>query len=206
MTLFVSEAAIDHPDSAFDAAPGVEVVLRPATDTPSLDAQTLKWIGALHRRMWNRRDTMMRRRTLEDARDSTVIDLTPLDGQRQVLCDLVDAQTWQQRLNSVDIARRALSTATADYGSIVLTRGWNESEAGVLVDGRPVIAPVFDVAIMLSSALDEFRRGESPFSFVVPAPDDADAATLWDELMTVAQDRLGIERGTVRHSSRVEAI
>jgi len=205
MTIFVAEHETMMTGSTEVDVPGVEVVLRPRFDAEVFDAATLKRIGALHRRMWNRRDAMMRRRGLDDVRvlpDS--IDQLELE-QPRIIADLADAQTWHQRLDSIQIGRFEIASGTSSPDAVVRTRGWDESEAGVLVDGRPVIAAVFDVAVMLSIAVEEFRRGEEPFVFAVPEPDDVDAAKLWDELVSVAQDRLGIERGTVRYSSQVRA-
>lgn len=194
--------------------PGVEVVLR-ATDDLLLDTSTVKLIGALHRRMWSRHQTMMQRRVLDSGTREEYLDLSAAlpkieVSKPRVVADLLNGRTWCGRLEAMSEAHNtisAMANSPRDLGTAVIRpRDWHSTEPGILVDGRPVIGAVFDVAVMLSWSVDEFRRGEIPFIFELPLPDDVGARKLWDELMTVAQDKLGIDRGGVRYSSHVSDI
>lgn len=193
--------------------PGVEVVLR-ATDDTLLDTSTVKLIGALHRRVWSRRQTVLQRRTLDSQAGHEYLDLPAslpvLEVERpSVVVDLLNGRTWCARLEAMRTAHAtivAMKNSSTDHGTaVVRTRGWESTEPGILVDGRPVISAVFDVAVMLSWAVDDFRERDEPFLFEVPMPADLEARKLWDELMMLAQDKLGVDRGTVRYSSHVTA-
>jgi len=181
-----------HDEKATNV-PGVDVVL--AVDDsmkPLLDARALKLVGALHRRFWNRRREMLQRRARAGiAHSSTAIYAASSDHA----ANLATAATWQERLSQLQILSDVDETAT---DQIVATRGWADTESGVLVDGRAVPGCVFDLAITLSLVANRLRDGESPFIFSIPEPMDVTETKLWTDLLTLAEDRLGVERGVVR--------
>lgn len=181
-----------HDEKATNV-PGVDVVLAVDDSMKSLlDARALKLVGALHRRFWNRRREMLQRQArVGIAHPSTAIYAASSD----CTANLATAATWQDRLSQLQILSDADETAT---DQIVATRGWADTESGVLVDGRAVPGCVFDLAVTLSLAADRLRAGESPFIFSIPEPMDVTETKLWTDLLTLAEDRLGVERGVVR--------
>ncbi len=191
--------AIDLPiTSQFgDRASGVEVVLAMTSEQQQLlTPATLKLIGVLQRRSLGRFQSMTQRRTLHDTGPAQ--GLAPIEfTNTEVTLDLYGANTWHGRLDA--------TLAGSQQRGVVRIRDWGTTENGILVDGRPVMAPVFDVAIAMASRVGELRRGNVPFVFVVPVPDDDDATRLWTELITLAEARLGVERGTVQFSTRIVA-
>lgn len=197
-------AALDHAvaDTA-TTSQGVELVLPTAADDSALDTQALRLLGIAQRRTWGRRRDMMARRSMDNV--AILADpLSPIELAKPVVADLLSAETWDARLQVLRAGVNAVA-APGGHSIVVRTRGWDTTEPGVLVDSRAVTGAVFDVAIMVSSAVEEFRRGEQPFVFLIPEPDDAAAAKLWRELISLVEDRLGIDRGTVRYSSHVVA-
>jgi len=89
----------------------------------------------------------------------------------------------------------------AGVEAVVRVRGWDETESGVLVDGRAVPGCIFDIAVAMSVGAEAFRREQDPFAIETPVPADAEEAQLWNDLAALAHDRAGIDRGTVRIES-----
>ena len=50
----------------------------------------------------------------------------------------------------------------------------------------------------MSLGAELLRNGETVFWVDVPEAEDADEFKLWSDLISLAEDRLGIERGTVK--------
>ncbi|MFT7475759.1 MAG: malate synthase [Verrucomicrobiales bacterium] len=183
------------------AVPGVDVVFqsREASDAAVHDPRTLKLIGALHRRFWNRRHEMLQRRT-QVVSDALAIgaskDQRPT-ADATLFADFTEKNvgSWDERVNELN--RLIESVQSLDAG-LVKIRGWADIEPGVLVDGRAVPGCVFDLAVSLSSSAVEFREGREPFVFTVPEPADSTEDRLWFDLIALAEDRLGVERGAVK--------
>jgi malate synthase len=183
------------------AVPGVDVVFqsREGSDAAVHDPRTLKLIGALHRRFWNRRHAMLQ------GRPQMVTDASVIEASKErrptadptLLADFTEnnAGSWDERLNELN---RLIESVQALDAGLVKIRGWAEIEPGVLVDGRAVPGCVFDLAVSLSSSASEFREGREPFVFTVPEPADSTEDRLWFDLIALAEDRLGVERGAVK--------
>ena len=189
----------------YDPAPGVDIVMPISEGTSSrvLDGRTLKLIGALHRRFWGRRREMLLGRAQagkanEGAswrHDTTAPRLADMTGEA--------AASWDGRVAQLDAVVDAIAAQRGDSGGIVAVRGWEETESGVLVDGRAVPGCIFDLAVTMSIGANAFRNEQDPFSVAIPAPADDDEAQLWLDLAELAHDRAGIERGTVRISTTI---
>lgn len=199
----MSLIAPDISDQAVrDEVPGVEVVLA-ATDAhlALLTPFALKLIGALQRRTHRRVESMMQRRCLGSTQPAQ--SMVPIDPRSAVVvADLRAAPNWHGRLDELELAAKELNEPVTT-GNVVRTRGWNEFETGVLVDGRPVPAAVFDVAMVFSICVDRLRAGDVPFALAVPEPDDSDAARLWYELIRIAEGRAGADLGSVSYGTPV---
>lgn len=84
---------------------------------------------------------------------------------------------------------------------LVEIRGLHDPDPSVLVDGRPVAGGIVDLALLLSEAVDELRVGECSFTVAYPEPATSSEEAKWAHLIEWSEDRLGVERGTVRSVS-----
>src|SRR3954469_1707606 len=111
-------------------------------------------------------------RNLRDAIDGT-IDFTSPEGKEYSLND---------------------ETATL----LARARGWHLPERHILVDGQPASGALVDFALyMATSAQKLIDRGAGPY-FYLPKMESHLEARLWNDAFVLAQDRLGIPRGTIR--------
>ena len=193
------------PRTSRACAPVVDVVFPTSEERLEdlFDPRTRKLIGALHRRFWDRRRTMIHERAVAGGHASTELRnvslLEPNHSFGEVVVDVRDsALTWEDRLDQFDALRAAVrADHVGDQLPVVRLRGWVETEAGVLVDGRAVPGCVVDVAVALSQAADRMRDGENVFVFELPESGDQREVTLWADLLCLAGDRTGLERGSI---------
>ena len=74
------------------------------------------------------------------------------------------------------------------------------------VDGEPVSASLFDFGLyFFHNARELLRRGSGPY-FYLPKLESHLEARLWNEVFVLAQDALGIPRGTIRATVLIETI
>jgi malate synthase len=89
---------------------------------------------------------------------------------------------------------------------ICRTRGWHLDEAHFLVDGAPISGALFDFGLyFFHNAKELIARGTGPY-FYLPKLESHLEARLWNDVYNVAQDFLGIPRGTIRGTVLVETI
>ncbi|GAA5157943.1 malate synthase A [Viridibacterium curvum] len=89
---------------------------------------------------------------------------------------------------------------------IVRPRGWHLDEKHVLVDGQRVSGGIFDFALFLfHNAKEQIARGAGPF-FYLPKMESHLEARLWNDIFCMAQDELGIPRGTIKATVLIETI
>ncbi len=123
-----------------------------------------------------------------------------LEGQ----ANLYDAVRGTIDYESPEGKRYALGDSVATL--MVRPRGWHLDEKHVRVDGRPVSASLFDFALFFfHNAEALIRRGTGPY-FYLPKMESHLEARLWNEVFVLAQDALGIPRGTIRATALVETI
>jgi malate synthase len=169
----------------------------------------------------------------QDLRDRRVEITGPVDrkmvinalnsGANCFMADFEDASTptWENMLtgqvNLYDAVRRTIaytdsasgkSYALADQTAtlIVRPRGWHLEEAHVLVDGQPMSASLFDFGLYLfhnAAALRE--RGTGPY-YYLPKLEHYLEARLWNDVITTAQQQLGLPVGTVKVTVLIETI
>ena len=119
-------------------------------------------------------------RNLRDAIDRT-IDFTSAEGRHYELGE---------------------QTATL----LVRPRGWHLPERHLLVDGSPVAGAFADFGLfMATSAQRQIDRGSGPY-FYLPKLESHLEARLWNDAFALAQDRLGIPRGTVKATVLIETV
>ncbi|QUC20099.1 uncharacterized protein UV8b_04340 [Ustilaginoidea virens] len=89
---------------------------------------------------------------------------------------------------------------------IVRPRGWHLDEKHVTVDGEPVAGALFDFGLyFFHNALETRRRGFGPY-FYLPKLESHLEARLWNDAFNLAQDRVGLPRGSVRATVLIETI
>jgi malate synthase len=89
---------------------------------------------------------------------------------------------------------------------VVRPRGWHLDEKHVLVNGEPMSASLFDFGLyFFHNARELLNRNSGPY-FYLPKLENHLEARLWNEVFDLAQDALGIPRGTVRATVLIETI
>ena len=143
-------------------------------------------------------------------------------GARVFMADFEDsnAPTWRNNLEgqanlrdavrgtigftSPEGKRYALAPRTATL--MVRPRGWHLDEKHVTVDGRPISAALFDFGLFLfHNAAALIAKGTGPY-FYLPKLESHLEARLWNDVFNLAQDELGIPRGTIRATVLIETI
>src|ERR1700736_928751 len=88
----------------------------------------------------------------------------------------------------------------------VRPRGWHLLEKHVLVDGEPVSGGIFDFSLyVFHNAKELVQRGSGPY-FYLPKMESHLEARLWNDVFNLAQDELGIARGSIRATVLIETI
>ena len=142
-------------------------------------------------------------------------------GARVFMADFEDANspTWQNvvqgQANVRDAVRReiALDTDEKSYRLneeiatlLIRPRGWHLEERHLPVDGEPVSASLFDFGLVaFHNARELLDRGSGPY-FYLPKLESHLEARLWAQAFGLAEDELGIPRGSIRCTVLIETI
>ena len=145
-------------------------------------------------------------------------------GAKVWLADFEDANTplWENmvsgQLNLIGALDRTLDFTSeegksyqlgpdADLATIVVRpRGWHLDEKHLLVDGQRVSGSLFDFALyFFHCARRQLEKGSGPY-FYLPKIESHLEARLWNDAFNLAQDTLGIPRGTIRATVLIETI
>jgi malate synthase len=85
-------------------------------------------------------------------------------------------------------------------------RGWHLDEKHITVDGQRASGSLVDFALyMATSAQRQLDKGKGPY-FYLPKNESHLEARLWNDAFNLAQDQLGIPRGTIRATVLIETI
>lgn len=89
---------------------------------------------------------------------------------------------------------------------IVRPRGWHLNEDFFLVDGQPMSGGLFDFGLyFFHNAFQLIKNGHGPY-FYLPKMESHLEARLWNDVFCVAQDYIGMPRGTIRGCVLIETI
>jgi len=89
---------------------------------------------------------------------------------------------------------------------VVRPRGWHMVERHFEVDGAPMSASLFDFGLYLFRNHERLKGiGSGPY-FYLPKLESHREARLWNRVFELAQDTLGIPRGTVRATVLIETV
>jgi len=123
-----------------------------------------------------------------------------LEGQ----INLRDALAGTISFTSPEGKRYALALRTATL--MVRPRGWHLDEKHVTVDGHPISGALFDFGLFFfHNAKQLIAKGTGPY-FYLPKLESHLEARLWNDVFNLAQDELGIPRGTIRATVLIETI
>ncbi len=142
-------------------------------------------------------------------------------GAKVFMADFEDANspTWENvrdgQRNVYDAVRRTIELDTPEKSYrlneeiatlIVRARGWHMVERHHLVDGEPVSASLFDFGLtVFLNAREQLERGSGPY-FYLPKLESHEEARLWARAFALAEDELGLPRGTVKCTVLIETI
>jgi malate synthase len=89
---------------------------------------------------------------------------------------------------------------------LVRPRGWHLDERHVRIDGEPIAGALFDFGMFFfNSGPRLLAAGLAPF-FYLPKMESHLEARLWNDVFTYAQDRVGMERGTIKATVLIETL
>ncbi|KAI9159417.1 Malate synthase, glyoxysomal [Blastocladiella emersonii ATCC 22665] len=145
-------------------------------------------------------------------------------GAQTFMADFEDstAPTWENvvlgQQNMKDAIYRSISF-TAPNGKeyklrddgkvavlLVRPRGWHMEEKHLLIDGQPCSASIFDFALYFyHTAWKSVEIGQGPY-FYLPKMESHLEARLWNDVFNMAQDWIGMPRGTIRGTVLIETI
>ncbi|SEJ50194.1 malate synthase [Deinococcus reticulitermitis] len=142
-------------------------------------------------------------------------------GARVFMADFEDANSpsWENcvegQINLYDAVRRTItfegggkSYKLNDKTAVLLVRprGWHLPEKHVQVDGETVYGSFFDFGLYFwHNAKELLSRGSGPY-FYLPKMESHLEARLWNDVFLLAQERLGLPRGTVKATVLIETI
>ncbi|KAI4111832.1 MAG: hypothetical protein LQ339_000291 [Xanthoria mediterranea] len=89
---------------------------------------------------------------------------------------------------------------------IARARGWHLEENHFTVDGEPISGSLFDFGLyFFHNAHELVKRGTGPY-YYLPKMESHLEARLWNDVFNVAQDYIGMPRGTIRGTVLIETI
>ena len=123
-----------------------------------------------------------------------------LEGQ----ANLCDAVAGTITFTSPEGKRYELNLRVATL--LVRPRGWHLDERHFTVDGKPISGSLFDFGLyFFHNAQRLIEKGTGPY-FYLPKMESHLEARLWNDVFCLAQDELGIPRGTIRATVLIETI
>ncbi|HEX9064022.1 MAG TPA: malate synthase A [Streptosporangiaceae bacterium] len=145
-------------------------------------------------------------------------------GAKVWLADFEDANTplWDNMVGGHLNLRNALDR-TIDFTSadgkdyrlapdeelatiVVRPRGWHLDEKHVLVDGQRVSGSLFDFAMYFFHCAErQLAKGKGPYFYLAKMESHREAR-LWNDAFNLAQDAIGLPRGTIRATVLIETI
>jgi malate synthase len=142
-------------------------------------------------------------------------------GAKVWLADHEDANTplWENvvggQLNLLDAVKNQIDFTSPEGKNyalkdgelatiVVRPRGWHLPEKHILVDGEQTAGGLVDFALYLTACGKlQIDRGLGPY-FYLPKMESHHEARLWNDAFNLAQDLLGIPRGTIRATVLIE--
>ncbi len=143
-------------------------------------------------------------------------------GARVFMADFEDANspTWanlvEGQVNLIDAIERRIGFTSPEGKEyrlndkvatlLVRPRGWHLDERHVEVDGEPVSGSLFDFGLyFFHNAKRLLGKGSGPYFYLAKLESHLEAR-LWNDVFNLAQDELGVPRGTIRATVLIETV
>jgi malate synthase len=144
-------------------------------------------------------------------------------GAKVFMADFEDSTTptWENviegQINLRDAVRRMITFTDPASGKkyqlnqqpavlFVRPRGWHLEERHLLVEGEPMSGSIFDFGLyFFHNAKELLERGTGPY-FYLPKMESYREARLWNEIFERSEERLGIQRGSIKATVLIETI
>src|SRR6266436_1874183 len=143
-------------------------------------------------------------------------------GAKMFMADFEDANspTWpnmvEGQINLRDAIRRTITFRSPEGKEyklnaqtavlLVRPRGWHLDDKHVLIDGKPVSGALFDFGLYFFHNSRELLERKSGPYFYLPKMESHLEARIWNDVFNLAQDELGIPRGTIRATVLIATI
>lgn len=85
-------------------------------------------------------------------------------------------------------------------------RGWHLSEKNVTIDDQPISGSLFDFGLYFFHNIKTAQANGSATYFYLPKLESHLEARLWNDAFNIAQDFMGVKRGTIRATVLIETI
>jgi malate synthase len=126
------------------------------------------------------------------------------EGAIQGQINLRDAVNLTISYTAPEGKQYALQEKTATL--LVRPRGWHLPEKHVFIDGKQVSGGLFDFGLyFFHNVKSLLERGTGPY-FYLPKLENHLEARLWNDVFVLAQEELGIPRGTIKATVLIETI
>ncbi|MEA2219968.1 MAG: malate synthase [Solirubrobacteraceae bacterium] len=142
-------------------------------------------------------------------------------GARGFMADFEDSNspTWTNMIGGqVNLADAIRGTIEHDENGkhyaldddvatlLVRPRGWHLVERHLLVDGEPVAGGLVDFGLYaFHNARELLERGAGPY-FYLPKLESHREARLWNDVFDLAEDHIGLRRGTIKATVLIETL
>ena len=134
------------------------------------------------------------------------------DATAPTWANLIEGQVnlydrWNGRLSFHDPATGKHYALNAEPAVLMVRpRGWHLPERHVTVDGDPVAGALVDFGLYYwHNAKPAMAAGSGPY-FYLPKLESYQEAALWSQVFAFAEERLGLERGTIKATVLIETI
>ncbi len=167
------------------------------------------------------KDLLDRRVEITGPTDRKMVINALNSGASTFMADFEDANcpTWfnmiDGQINLRDANRRTITFQQGgrqyrlnDKVAVLIPRprGWHLDEKHVTVDGKTVAGGIFDFALYFFHNVRELiARGSGPYLYL-PKMESHLEARLWNDIFNMAQDELGIRRGTIKATCLIETV
>ncbi|MCX5192814.1 malate synthase A [Streptomyces sp. NBC_00249] len=174
---------------------------RVAPPAPGLTDRRVEITGPPERRMTVNALNSGAKVWMADFEDATAPTWDNVIGGQIALLDAVE-----RRIDFTAPGGKEYRLGAALATIMVRPRGWHLLEEHLEIDGRPLSASLVDFGLyFFHCAQRQIDAGYGPY-FYLPKLENRYEARLWNDVFVLAQELLGIPRGTVRATVLIETI
>lgn len=172
-----------------------------APPAPGLEDRRCEITGPTDRRMTINALNSGARVWMADFEDSNTPTWENLVNGQLNLADAIDGT-----IQFVSAEGREYRLGDAPATIVVRPRGWHLDEKHFEIDGEAISGSLFDFGCYLATCLSPARRDVQRPYFYLPKTESHLEARLWNDVFTFAEDRFGLDRGTIRATVLIETI